>query len=452
MLDGLDEASSLAQTFESLGIYLAKSGNRVVMAARPEGVKSEGYYKKKGGWRVMDLRELSVKQQETIANHQIANLQGQFFDRFYEFQDRRNALDAAATACNIDLNSLASTLNEIKSATALSTMSVAAPVVMISCNTLAEVGLLFNDDDDFAHGKSANNPGYEEVFDLMKQLYDQATLAKIQFDQYLDSIAGLRLEGEAEKLDMGSIVKMPLNRPKRLLQLASRNNGIHNVTADIVQGALVCNDCKQMEMILKRVATSEAMPIHHIHNGFEDLDFIHYRSLTITILIEITMGKNEPKLVCPVKLQLHLRPIYELLSSCQTTRSFFLEQGGLCGRETHRASDIKKRMDVVYAIGRTPVLLSVFLMYIKASTSRLSEEERDEAVDVQACPPMPTSLHYMYQEALWEALVSRANNPDILLEMLQRIAFQNMKKGVLGIFSTYPASPCHKSITLYAFL
>ena len=46
LLDGLDEASSFAKIFESLGIFLAKSGNRVVMAARPEGIESEEFYKK----------------------------------------------------------------------------------------------------------------------------------------------------------------------------------------------------------------------------------------------------------------------------------------------------------------------------------------------------------------------------------------------------------------------
>ncbi len=39
LLDGLDEASSFAKIFESLGIFLAKSGNRVVMAARPVGIE-----------------------------------------------------------------------------------------------------------------------------------------------------------------------------------------------------------------------------------------------------------------------------------------------------------------------------------------------------------------------------------------------------------------------------
>jgi len=110
-----------------------------VMTARPEGVESEGYYTESKGWRVLDLRELSVKQQEKIANHQIENLQGQFFDRFYEFQDRRNALDAAAMACSIDLDSLASVLNKIKGVDALFT----TPSIMISCNALAEVGLFF---------------------------------------------------------------------------------------------------------------------------------------------------------------------------------------------------------------------------------------------------------------------------------------------------------------------
>jgi hypothetical protein len=91
--------------------------------------------------------------------------------------------------------------------------------------------------------------------------------------------------------------------------------------------------------------------------------------------------------------------------------------------------DLKKRMDVVHAIGRTPVLLSVFLMFIRACTSRLSSEERDETVDVQTCPSMPSSLHYLYQEALWGALEARESSSSALLEVLERVAFENMKHG-----------------------
>jgi len=225
------------------------------------------------------------------------------------------------------------------------------------------------------------------------------------------------------------------------LQLASRNNGLHNVT-DIVQGSLVCNDYKQMEIILKRLTKSTAVSVHHICNGFEDPDFIHYRSLIIAMSINISSEGGTGGLAHCVQLQLHLRPMYELLSSCETPRDFFLGQGGLCGNEKHRASDLKKRMDVVHVIGRTPVLLSVFLMFIKASTSRLLEEERDETADAQTCPPMPTSLHYLYQEALWEALVSRTNYPAVLLDILQRIAFENMKLGNNREFTIRDVEKC----------
>jgi hypothetical protein len=121
--------------------------------------------------------------------------------------------------------------------------------------------------------------------------------------------------------------------------------------------------------------------------------------------------------------------MYKWLPSCEGPRKYFLEQSGLCGDEVQRMEDLKKRMDVVHAIGRTPVLLSVFLMFIKACTSRLSSEERDETVDVRTCPPMPPSLHYLYQEALWGALEARESSPSAFLEILERVAFENMKHG-----------------------
>ncbi len=114
LLDGLDEASSLANIFESFGVFLAESGNRVVMAARQEGIKNQEFYSKREGWTLLDLPELSVEQQETIANHQIGNLQSSFFNQFYQFQDSRNALDAAADKCLVDEDELGAILSGIE--------------------------------------------------------------------------------------------------------------------------------------------------------------------------------------------------------------------------------------------------------------------------------------------------------------------------------------------------
>jgi hypothetical protein len=115
LLDGLDEASSLANIFESFGVFLAKSGNRVVMAARPEGIKNQEFYSKREGWTLLDLPELSVEQQEKIANHQIENLDtSSFFKQFYQFQDSRNELDAAADKCLVDEDELGVILSGIK--------------------------------------------------------------------------------------------------------------------------------------------------------------------------------------------------------------------------------------------------------------------------------------------------------------------------------------------------
>ncbi len=113
LLDGLDEASSLANMFESFGVFLAKSGNRVVMAARLEGIKNQEFYSKREGWTLLDLPELSVAQQAKIAEYQVTDLAPSFFKRFYQFQDRRNALDAAADKCLVDEGELGDILRKI---------------------------------------------------------------------------------------------------------------------------------------------------------------------------------------------------------------------------------------------------------------------------------------------------------------------------------------------------
>ncbi len=431
LLDGLDEASSIANVFESFGVFLAKSGNRVVMAARPEGIKNQEFYSKREGWTLLDLPELSVEQQATIAHHQIDNCTaGSFFNQFYQFQDSRNALDAAADKCLVDEGELGVILSGIK----LTKMEL-VPKAVLNCNTLSEVGLIFNEEEDFClQQQNVIDPSHKEVLQCMKDLYDRATVDKLQLDGFLDTLFA--------DLQIASVVKAPLKKPKQLLQNAARNNGLHNVTA--VEGFVVCDDWTQMKTLLKYIADSKSIGVHHIHNGFQDLDFIHYRYLSMTVFIETSSHKN-----CLLKLpscdrthlvviQIHLLTMYELLPSCEGPRNFFLEQGGVCGDDVQRMEDLKKRMDVVHAIGRTPVLLSVFLMFIRACTSRLSREERDETVDVQTCPPMPPSLHYLYQEALWGALEARENSSSALLEVLERVAFENMKHGPITSKLVFP--------------
>jgi hypothetical protein len=284
------------------------------------------------------------------------------------------------------------------------------------------VGSIFNEEEDFClQQKNVIDPAHKEVLLCMNGLYDRATVDKSQLDGFLDTLVA--------DLQIASVVKAPLKKPKQLLQNAARNNGLHNVTA--VEGAVVCDDWTQMKTVLASLCElndSKSICVHHIHNGFQDLDFIHYRSLSMTVFIETSSQKN-CLLKLPVVIQIHLLKMYKMLPSCEGPRKFFLEQGGLCGDELQRMEDLKKRMDVVHAIGRTPVLLSVFLMFIRACTSRLSSEERDETVDVQNCPPMPSSLHYLYQEALWGALEARESSPSALLEILERVAFENMKHG-----------------------
>jgi hypothetical protein len=425
LLDGLDEASSLAHVFESLGVFLAKSGNRVVMAARPEGINSQNKYSNREGWTLLDLPELSVEQQAAIAYHQIDNLDGSFFNRFYQFQDSRNALDAAADKCLVDEGELSFILSGITF-----TKMELVPKAVLNCNTLSEVGLIFNEEEDFCQ-KHVTDPLHKEVLRHMKDLYERAKVDKSQLDGFLDTLRA--------DLQIASVVKAPLKKPKQLLEKAARNNGLHNVTA--VEGAVVCDDWTEMKHVLRAMIGSKSMCVHHIHNGFQDLDFIHYRCVNMTVSIETSPPKNcvlklpsgEDMTHHPVVIQIHLRTMYELLPSCEEPRHFFLAQGGLCGDEVQRMECLKKRMDVVHAIGRIPVLLSVFLMFIRACTSRLSSEERDETVDVHTCPPMPPSLHYLYQEALWGGAFLEARDSSssqaTLLEVLERVAFENMKHG-----------------------
>ena len=525
LLDGLDEASSLARMFETLGIFLAKSGNRVVMAGRPEGVASEVFYSESPGWTLLDLLKLSVEQQKAIANHQIQNIEGPFFDRFYAYQDCRNAFDTAAEKCGIDMDMMHVVLSKIN----CKKMEV-TPETMFSCTVLEEVESMFNDDEDFVRGKKngITKPEFSAILDFMNELYERATLASAQLLLVLDEVAGgssggssvldevaeagdrmatqaeqhrdkvvqlkqerlekvqqerleeARLERRSlvaldstkaghqppasetgkenkngiERVKLAKneesknlVVKMPLKKPKRALQSARRNGGFHNVT-NIVQGSIVCDDYKQMLRVLNCIASSTSVNVSDIHNGFKEPDFVHYRCLIVTMSINILSDDSSKKKTSKrpykkktskhpsfvshsVELHLHLKAMYDLLPSCQVPCNFFLEQVGLCGNDKQRMSDLKKSMDVVHAVGKTPVLLSVFLMYIKACTSKLSGEERDQTSNVQTCPPMPSSLHFMYQEAMWGTLEAQENDPSSLLKVLQTIAFDNMKNGML---------------------
>jgi hypothetical protein len=412
LLDGLDEASSLARIFETMGIFLAKSGNRVVMAARPEGIQDERFYTSNSSWTLLDLPELSVEQQKAIANHQIENIEGPFFDRFYAFQDCRNALDAAAEKCGIDTHEMEGVLSGINCAILKTT-----PEMMLSCSSLADLELLFSDDEEFSHEKKKVIAKTEnlKVLHVMESLYERAMLSKSHFERVLDGLVGPL-----------NCVAVTLKKPKSLLLKARRDGGFHNVT-DIVKGNIICRDWTQLLITLKEIASSASMIAHEIHNGFKGPDFIRYRCLIITMSLEVSPQEGGSTFTHSVELQLHLKSLSEI--PCDIPRNFFLEQDGLCGDEKQRMSDLKKCMDLVHAIGRTPVLLSVFLMYIKACTSKLSGEERDQTADVQTCPPMPSSLHYMYQEAMWGALETQVNNPSEFLEMLECVAFENMKHG-----------------------
>ena len=100
LLDGLDEASSLARTFETLGQFLCQSGNRIMMATRPEGIRSEEGFENMVGWSLLDLPELSLEQQSQIVQHQISSTDGPFFGHFFEFQKCRKLLDSAAENVN----------------------------------------------------------------------------------------------------------------------------------------------------------------------------------------------------------------------------------------------------------------------------------------------------------------------------------------------------------------
>ena len=444
LLDGLDEASSLARMFETLGIFLAKSGNRVVMAGRPEGVASEEFYSESPGWTLLDLPELSVDQQKAIANHQIKNIEGPFFDHFYAYQECRNALDAAAEECGIDMGSRRkdeafnddSDIDFVNGADelhgALSNIDCTeiemAPKTMLCCNVLAEVESTFNDEEVFVPGKKTVilKSEHSVVLDFMTKAYEQAKLAKAQLELILDEVvraSQLDLDtGETNIVD----VEINLKKPKQLLQGARRNGGFHNVT-DVVQGSIVCDDWKGVTHLLNQMTSNVSVAIHNIHNGFIDPDFIGYRCLTIKMSIKVPT--SEFSFNHSIKLQLHLKAMHSLLPSCEVPRAFFLEQDGLCGDEAQRMSGLKKCMDVVHALGRTPVLLSVFLMYIKACTRKLSGEERDHTANVQTCPPMPSSLHFMYQEAMWGTLEVQENDPSTLLKTLQRIAWDNMNNG-----------------------
>lgn len=256
----------------------------------------------------------------------------------------------------------------------------------------------------------------------LKKRFETAKAVKSHFDAMLNAMVS-RL-GFRD----GQVVKAALKKPKRMLKKAARNNGLDSVT-DLVRGSIICDNIDQMERAVAYIATAKHISVDSFLNGFKELDFIHYRCLTIVTSIAVKVPNSTGIMQHPVELQLHLKQFYDLKLRCETPRWFFLEQGGLSGNEAELMLELKKRMDVVYALGSTPVLLSVFLIYIKYCTSKLSDEERDEANDVNTCPPMPPSLHFLYQEALWGSLEGRVRNPSELLSVLQQIAFVNMKNG-----------------------
>ena len=294
---------------------------------------------------------------------------------------------------------------------------------IFNCIALGEMELLFSHDEEYAMNKQGLTLAHEEIMLFMCEMYERANQAKSRFECVLDA-----MKNEVTSEVQLQIVNADLKKPKRLLRKASENNGLQGV-GDIVRGSVVCDNENGVTRVLKYLSSNASISIHQIHDGFKDLDFMHYRCLVVMMSIKVSPQGQESTFFHPVELQLHLRKIHELLPSCETPRDFFLGQGGLAGDEKQRMADLKTRMDVVHAIGATPVLLSVFLMYIKACTSKLSDEERDEATDVQTCPPMPPSLHFLYQEALWGALESHESNPSDLLGMLERIAFENLRNG-----------------------
>ena len=418
LLDGLDEASSLSKVFESLGQQLLKSGNRVMMTSRPEGVQSEEDYNDQRGWIILDLPELDEMQQYKIAKHQIDTLDGPFFQNFLEFQRCRKLLDDAWSRAPINLNHLVSELSKFN----LEANPVAT--TFLNGNALSEFQIeLFKDDAAFDIKLKNIGPMkeaiHEKILDELKQRYKRANLTKRYFDKFLDKMAadlGLRFE---------QVVRSALMNPRRLLQKAARNNGLSSVHG-LVHGAVVLEDSSQLWCALQHLRNSAEVSTFKINNGFDDLNFMHYRCLTLFMFMK---QLQDDGIEHSVELQLHIKPIYELKRFSDGPRRFFEEQGGLCGVEEMRRRDLKKRMDAVFAIGTTPVLLSVFLIYIKALTSKMSGEERDEISDILVCPPMPPSHHFLYQEAMWGALETRVGNPSLVMEVLGKVAFGNFKKG-----------------------
>ena len=417
LMDGLDEASSIAKLFESLGQHLSKSGNRVMMASRPEGVQTEGYYAKQRSWRILDLPELNDEQQHNIAKHQIDNMEGPFFNHFYEFQKCRKQLDGAWNDVTLNLDTLVTKLSNLR--------QDKAPMLnanIFNGNLLSEFQQKhFVDDCAFDANLDSARNAHEDLFLDLKQRYEQAQLAKTQFDVMLDGFLS------SHDLRHDQIIKAALMTPKQLLQKASRNGGLHTATG-VVCGIVVCDDERQMTVALEHFSSVSDVTVDDFHNGFIEPDFVHYRCLTLDLSVKVAVEEGT-MFMHGAQLQLHLKSLHDLKELCESPRNFFFEQGGLCGHESQRRVDLKKRMDTVCAIGATPVLLSVFLVYVKALTSKMSNEERDEAADASVCPPMPPSLHFLYQEAMWGALETRVTNPSQMLDVLGKVAFQNLKNG-----------------------
>ena len=156
----------------------------------------------------------------------------------------------------------------------------------------------------------------------------------------------------------------------------------------------------QAEEVLNYIEASAGMAVCGVHNGFGDQDFMHYRHVALAVELDVRSGLGSGSVAYLVEVQLHLQAFFKFREICEGPRKFFTSQGDLCGDDAQRRKHLKKRMNVVHTIGTTHVLLSVFLIYIKARTGKLTDEERDDSTNDLTCPPMPPALHYLYQEAM----------------------------------------------------
>jgi hypothetical protein len=323
LVDGIDEASSLSRLFESFGREILRSGNRVMMASRAEGIFYMGDYTDGvHGWNLLDLPELAVEQQNQIVEFQMDVTSRAFFKNFFEFQSARAELDRAFHRSRLDRDALdgvaASAPMPVRHVQQLSKLGRPFDALFHSSTLDMAERECFSRDEAYVVGSTPRAAEYGMLFQCLDELYDIAARAKTLFDASLDGMS------QALSLRDEQVLKLCLKKPKRLLKKAMgyQFGGLGDVK-DIVRASVVCDDGDQMLRVLhfvrselhKQHTVGVKMVLVKNHFVAEELDFMHNRRVVVNLSFDVSL---------PGGRLLPTRHIVEVRSFLRFLSSFFL--------------------------------------------------------------------------------------------------------------------------------